>query len=310
MAYYLAVDEGIETGIHRIAVEVIEDIERHLTDGTFDRDTAVHESRKQFKRLRALLRLIRFAAGKELVKLEEAQLREAALRLAEARDSAVLLMTMDKLRDFYGEEMPAAIYQLIHAQLDAQYQQLRQRDQVDQGKFAPIVTQVAKSKVRIPTLSMPKNDFAPIAKGARRTYNRARKFAQRLSLDNDPDEAFHEWRKYVKYHYYQLEFLEQTCQPRINARVEKLKALSDLLGDDHDLAVLEDRIAASPHKFGGETTVHLMRSLIDARKRELKRLALQGGKPLFVQPPDDFAHYLTHCWQIWQTLDLPANLER
>ena len=95
MAFRFRLAETFEEGCQRIAREQIERAQAQLK-GPDDVTTAVHETRKSLKRLRALLRLIRPAIGESVFHHENTQLREIARILSSARDRHVLLETVAK----------------------------------------------------------------------------------------------------------------------------------------------------------------------------------------------------------------------
>ena len=52
------------------------------------------------------------------------------------------------------------------------------------------------------------------------------------------DEAFHEWRKGAQAHWRQMTLLARAWPEYLGARASEARTLSQLLGDDHDLAML------------------------------------------------------------------------
>ncbi len=60
-------------------------------------DERIHQARKQLKRARANLRLLRDAIGKRAYARENAALRDAARPLSGVRDAMVLIQTLDRL---------------------------------------------------------------------------------------------------------------------------------------------------------------------------------------------------------------------
>lgn len=97
MAYRLENGEPLPDGIRRIAIEQLSSAIKHLKGETGARDTHVHKARKNMKRLRGLIRLVRFELGKEAFGRENACYRLATAELAGMRDGTVLIETLDKL---------------------------------------------------------------------------------------------------------------------------------------------------------------------------------------------------------------------
>ena len=72
--------------------------------GALDKE-AIHDTRKALKRLRALVRLLRAELGERRYKREHAILRDAARRLAGARDAEVMVGTLDALLERHPREL-------------------------------------------------------------------------------------------------------------------------------------------------------------------------------------------------------------
>jgi hypothetical protein len=99
--------ERVPDGVRRIARGQLDmSIERLNGDTHENLGTAVHETRKSLKRLRATVRLARDELGDEVYRRENVAFRDAAGRLGGARDSQVLLETLDALIDRHPDAAP------------------------------------------------------------------------------------------------------------------------------------------------------------------------------------------------------------
>ncbi len=74
--------------------------------------------------------------------------------------------------------------------------------------------------------------------------------------------------------------------------------LSDLLGDDHDLAVLRGELDTRSGLDGG--AVRTLAAVLDRRRGELQRAALPLGTRLFAAPTDALVDQLEACWRAWK----------
>ncbi len=61
--------------------------------------------------------------------------------------------------------------------------------------------------------------------------------------------------------------------------------LSDLLGDEHDLAVFRQTLLAAPDDFGSKKDLQLLLGLIDRRRLELQTNARFFGERLYTEKP-------------------------
>ena len=116
--------------------------------------------------------------------------------------------------------------------------------------------------------------------------------------DDPTTDGLHEWRKRVKYHRYHLRMLEPLWPEVWGARRAAVHELSDLLGDDHDLAVLRGELEA--RRGLADDAVRTLAAVVDRRRGELQRAAMPLGARLFAQPTDAMVDQLEACWQAWR----------
>ena len=95
----------------------------------------------------------------------------------------------------------------------------------------------------------------------------------------------HRWRKRVKDLWHLLALAEKRLPKDLSAEREDLARLGELLGQDHDHAVLAERLALSP-----EADPALMRQLavIAGARRQLEQEAFALGRRLYGDKPKRF----------------------
>ena len=100
----------------------------------------------------------------------------------------------------------------------------------------------------------------------------------------------HRWRKRVKDLWHLLALAEKRLPERLAAERDDLAHLGELLGQDHDHAILAERLALSP-----EADPALMRQLavIASERRRLEREAFALGKSLYGEKPKRFSRKAT-----------------
>ena len=102
-AYSLEIGEPVPNEIARIARGRIDDALDELSGATESSpEDAVHGARKDMKKLRALLRLVRGEIGEKVYRHEMATFRDAGRELSGVRDADVMLATLESL------ELPAS----------------------------------------------------------------------------------------------------------------------------------------------------------------------------------------------------------
>ena len=109
-------------------------------------------------------------------------------------------------------------------------------------------------------------------------------------------EILHEWRKQAKYLRYHLELLTPTWPEVVGKLAAEAKKLGDLLGDDHDLAVLRAMVVPS-HARGHAEQDGFLGELIDRQRERLQAKAIASGELLYRERPKEFVCRLTAYWR-------------
>ena len=121
MAFHFKRKESVSKAVCRLARERIDDALECLKD--CEDGEAIHCARKDIKKIRAVLRLVRTRIGKKEFRQVTKPLREAAQRLAPPRDAYVKMTTLSDLkRHFKGQLAPVALRGL-RAELGRAYEQ-------------------------------------------------------------------------------------------------------------------------------------------------------------------------------------------
>src|SRR5215471_10492368 len=103
MPFRVQPDESASKAVRRIAREQLGKIRDGVDQQPQGRDEAVHDARKRFKKLRAVLKLIRDAAPEKIYRKENACFRDTARPLSEVRDARVLVEALDELGQHFPE---------------------------------------------------------------------------------------------------------------------------------------------------------------------------------------------------------------
>jgi CHAD domain len=138
-------------GVRRIARGQLDmSLERLEGDTDEDLGTAVHETRKSLKRLRATVRLARDELGDESYRRENVAFRDAGRRLGAARDSRVLLETFDALIDRYRHEAPPERFERFKRTLVGQHG-AAQRRLHEGAAIDEVVGELRRARARVGT---------------------------------------------------------------------------------------------------------------------------------------------------------------
>jgi hypothetical protein len=83
--------------------------------------------------------------------------------------------------------------------------------------------------------------------------------------------------------------------------------LSDFLGEEHDLAVLQKYVLSQPERFDRDNTLETLTALCDRRREELQSAAISLGRRIYTEKPKRFIARLGNYWQIWQS-EVPKSV--
>jgi CHAD domain-containing protein len=137
--------------------------------------------------------------------------------------------------------------------------------------------------------------FGAAARGLRRIHARGH-VAMRAAYDRGDDESWHEWRKRVKDLWYAARILEPVAPAQLAGFVADADALSDLLGDHNDVAVLA--VELERHAAGLDPEqLELLRAAVVRRREELRRAAMPLGRRLYAERPKALARRLAAYWR-------------
>jgi CHAD domain-containing protein len=268
--------EPLPEGIVRIAEGRLDSAIDELSGRAgHDAPEAVHEARKDIKRLRALVRLVQADPS------WNRRLRDTARRLAGRRDADVLLETLDALvKD--GAVSKKSVRGL-RKELAAEAGR-----EADDAQIALAQAELAVARGEIDALAPKKDSFTALRPGLQQIYGDGRS-AYRTARKKPTDENLHEWRKRVKDLWYSALILHSAWPAMMSELAAEAHVLSELLGEDHDLAMLTERASGKKHKE--------LRRAIAKRRRRLKKRALKLGKRLYSEKPKGFSRRIGAAWQ-------------
>ena len=299
-SFLLEAGETISLGVHRILNEIVDQILQDLTDLEKRRDEGVHDARKNCKRARAVYRLIRDETGIAIYREENIRFRDTARLLAGARDSLVLIQTLDKLINTYSDKLSIHAYKDFRQYLVNRYQTTVTNDFDHFQRISSIKKSMQVASIQISNLPIVHDDFSAFQGGLQRTYRRGLN-SMNLAYTQPSPNIFHEWRKRVKYLWHQVELLESLHPEILTGLANELHTLSEYLGDDHDLAVLRSTILNAPTYSEGEAEALLVVQMIDQERLGLAENALTLGERLYSATPEKFIQRMKTYWRTWES---------
>jgi CHAD domain-containing protein len=269
-----------------------------LNESSLLSDEAVHEVRKQLKKVRATLRLLREGLGAKLYHQENAFFRDVARPFTAVRDAKVLITTLDHLAEHYGRQMNGLDVDGVRRALREYHQEALQNLQ-EEDSLGAVIGALRTARARAKQWHLGRQGWSVLGAGLQRIYRSGRK-AFATAQEHSSEDNLHEWRKQVKYLWHQLQVLQPLQPALIKGLATQAHALADALGDGHDLAVLHQKLVAEPNRFPDRATVNALTGLIGHRRAELQERAEALGRCLYEKKPTIFVDHLQESWRKWR----------
>jgi hypothetical protein len=254
-------------------------------DSPAERDEAVHDVRKRFKKIRAILRLVRDELGRKTYRRANARFRDAAKPLTTARDAKVLLDSLANLRPLVKGPSEGKALAEISKRLKAQREDVLNKIIDQEDVFAEVRNAVKAARAEFKDFRGVRGRWSTVRRGLERTYRKSRD-AWQAALADPSVAKLHEWRKQTKYLWHQIDV---TAENRVMSLLaEQLESLSDLLGENHDLAVLRQVVAGPGAETNSKRSNANLTAAIDKRRLELEAQAMKSAETLFQEAPTVF----------------------
>lgn len=307
MAYKIkSRDRSVKKALRRIAVEQIERAELEGHDADLTRGRKVHQIRKRVKKLRGALRLVRPAFAD--FAQENTEFRDIARLLAPYRDSDSMTGVYDLLCGEFAEEIDRSALAPVRKQLTMQKQAVAVEADID-AAIEDALDRLQAAGRRAANWKFSKKGFDLLAGGLVRTLEDGRRMldrARKAPLGSaERDLAFHEWRKRVKDHVQHARLMADMWPEAMTEHISRTKALSDMLGRHHDLAIFAQ--AMRDGDLGPSDAREKLRSLALSRQRTIEEDAFSLGARLFAEKPKSVAKRWEALWHIWMSELIPAE---
>jgi CHAD domain-containing protein len=290
MSYRLSLADPLPDTVRACAREQLIGAVRELEEGGEDQVRAVHQARKHLKKSRALLRLVRPALGTKAYRAENGALRDAAAALSATRDADVLVATVESLAQSASGRLPAAHFTALRAALAAEADAARGAggDGAAGATPAAVAQELRGALARVDAWPLDRAGWETVVAGLSRAY--ARGLDAREAAEAAPTvEHLHAWRKRVKDLWYHHRLLKPVWPAVASAYAEEAHVLTELLGDDHDLAVLAMRLERGVTlPAGAAADLEPLLELIAARRAELQTQARRLAARLYAERPKAF----------------------
>jgi CHAD domain-containing protein len=297
-AYRLLSGEPTGPGVRRVLTAQVDDAIAQLRGGAGTEPAeAIHEARKDVKKIRSALRLVRDEIGDDAWGRENDHYRDVARKLSSFRDAEILVEALDGLGERFGstarEDSDA-----LRKQLDEENTSAHDDGSVERA-MAGAAAELAAGRSRLDALPLDGDGWEVIAAGLHRSYRRGRK-RLRVVEEEASVTNLHELRKRVKDLWYQLRLIRDADRAMLEPLADHAHDLSDHLGDDHDLALLREEVQRRRDAFAEAADQRHLLQQIDQRRGELQFAAISLGKRIYAEKPKRFVRRLGKRWQAWR----------
>jgi CHAD domain-containing protein len=296
MAFCFRRKEAVPKAVRRLAAERIRAALESLKD--YRRAESVHGVRKDIKKVRAVLRLARGRIPKKAYRRQTQLLRKAADQLAPTRDAFVKGAALKNLSDHFHDQLGGLALRRLRKQFEGDLAHAEKR--FARKKSAHKVKRLLERIPReLATVKLDAKGWKAIAPGIETAFARGRNAYFAARRDPCP-EHLHEWRKRVKDLWYQVRMLRPIYREKLASLAHDLKVLSEYLGDDHDLFMLDQSTETAHSKQGELFGPGALNDMIERRRRELQAAAFEAGARLYSETASDFCGRLARYWEAWR----------
>jgi CHAD domain-containing protein len=250
--------------------------------------SAVHESRKNVKKVRAVAAFLR-QAGATLPRGDRKRLKSVARALSRVRDSTAIIDTFDRVRRRYPKQLPEHTYGILRRGLITARDRSEARAQRD-GVVAEAAGRLEKTRKSARKWTSPSIKSSDMIAILAASYRRSRHEMKRARVTGQ-SATLHRWRKEVKTLWYQLR-LSRPLMTGIAPLIADLKRLETELGDHHNLVVLGATLRACRDLRPMRADMRKIDRLAARMRQPLRRRALALGRRLHVRKPEAFARWL------------------
>lgn len=277
MAHRIGRHEPVGEALWRL---LRDDVHKAATElaGNGPLEERIHRVRQRLKRARSMLAVMKPALG-DTAKELRTMLSGAGRMLAGARDADVAAATARGLRAAVTEG-DAGLDRVV-AVLEGEAAAAHRHD----TPVAAVAGRLRAIEARLAAAEAGIDGGKLFGRALVRSYEDGRKSMARARMTlSTPD--LHAWRKDVKDLWHLIRLGRKRLPSKIDRMAKDLERLGDLLGRDHDHAVLAEKLALAP-----DADHSLMRQLamIAAERRALEKEAFTLGGALYDRKPRAFA---------------------
>jgi hypothetical protein len=280
MVYLIKQKESLDAEVRRVLLEQNRRALSLLKAWAEDPRDHVHRARQAFKRLRALLRLVRYGAP-YVYRVENAFYRDLGRQLAYARDTEAVIDALRLLEPRISGPLAQESLRMLKIGLEQRAARGRDCGLHDlAGRIESACDRLAAAEKRLRDMPLDGLRRKDLRRGVQTSMERCGTSFRRVSKSRAADD-FHEWRMDVKHAYNQTHLMRQIMPRWAATSGPALGELAEVLGQYHDLVILDALLRGQADELGVDVHLRSMRNAVRTAMTELGADALGRGTKLF-----------------------------
>lgn len=280
MAYLIRAGEPIGLEVHRALAEQIARARQLLGDWRLDPRENVHQARQSFKRIRALLRLIRPGA-RYVYRVENLAFGDLGRGLAYARDTEAVVEALGLLEPRVSGPLARESLQMLRRGLQQRANRERDCGIHDlPGRIDQALAMLEKAAGRLDDMPLERLRRKHLRRGVERGCRRCLARFEAAESSGAPEDL-HAWRRDVKSTYHQTRLMAELMPRWARAAGPGLGTLAETLGHHQDLSVLDRLLRSQADELNIDVHLRSIRNALRDAQAELATSALQAGASLF-----------------------------
>jgi CHAD domain-containing protein len=285
MAFRIERDEALPTALARAFGEQLALAREHLARPPDEVHAAIHEARRAMRRARAAQALLRPGMDHARWVACSAALRAAGGSLSPLRDAQSVVEAIEGHLAEAGVELDAAARGRL-------LRSLRQRRERIVAQGAPAIAAARAALARAAGEAdglFAAFDEDALARGLAAARRRLDRAVERVLEAPGDIEALHRVRQRARVHWLQLELVAPAWPAVLGAHAAEAKRLSQSLGDERDLGLLDAWLARRRSPLPGRRGLTAVRSDVAALRARLRARAFRLARRIASESPRRFA---------------------
>ncbi|KPL52792.1 hypothetical protein ABB55_11690 [Prosthecomicrobium hirschii] len=279
MPFRLDPHEPFAAGLKRILMGEIAVARAAVAVPRAEQAAGIHRARRALKRARSVLLVFRPLIGEDYRRRRDV-LRDAADHLSAARDADAMVASAQKLDDRRPHDGAGVVIGRLSRAAEIAHAQ-----RPDTGRVAALLRIAEADAASLPLAPAAGRLFV---EALGETYRRGRADWRKAEEEGGED-VLHDWRKRVKHRWHLSLLVVGRTAVTSRSIVGDLDELGELLGDEHDLALLVRRLGKEADVSGSRKAARHLAEEAERRRRKLARRACELGAELY---GDKTRHFL------------------